>query len=292
MSWREGYSEIVQIGHGAFGRVFAATAGDRVALKVIPSSLGWMAVREAATLRALVGAPSTPVLLGYFKADSHVLEMPLYGPTTYSSLCASGFVGLEHDAVAAVAADVSAALAFAHARAYIHCDVKPENILATVDGYVLADWGNASVAPKAGTYMQSRYYRAPEVALGRPPTSAIDMWSLGCVIRELLTGHPVFKCKRGDVANTIADVLPTMRFVGASGAFVKACLVYEDRLTAAAAVVHPFTAWRPRGTPARAGSPASPRRGPPCARSPGTDVALSDAQPPTTGGGRQRCSQQ
>jgi dual specificity protein kinase YAK1 len=43
-----------------------------------------------------------------------------------------------------------------------------------------------------GSYIQSRYYRAPEVILGLHPTEAIDMWSLGCTLAELYLGIPLF----------------------------------------------------------------------------------------------------
>lgn len=42
------------------------------------------------------------------------------------------------------------------------------------------------------TYIQSRFYRAPEVILGAPYTCSIDMWSFGCILAELLTGFPLF----------------------------------------------------------------------------------------------------
>ena len=45
---------------------------------------------------------------------------------------------------------------------------------------------------KAYVYIQSRFYRAPEVLLGLSYNAAIDMWSLGCLLMELHTGHPVF----------------------------------------------------------------------------------------------------
>jgi serine/threonine protein kinase len=42
------------------------------------------------------------------------------------------------------------------------------------------------------TYIQSRFYRSPEVILGHPYNMAIDMWSLGCIMAELYTGYPLF----------------------------------------------------------------------------------------------------
>ncbi len=47
------------------------------------------------------------------------------------------------------------------------------------------------------TYIQSRFYRSPEVILGLPYEMAIDMWSLGCILAELLTGCPLFPGEQG-----------------------------------------------------------------------------------------------
>lgn len=46
--------------------------------------------------------------------------------------------------------------------------------------------------PAVYTYIQSRFYRSPEVILGHPYSMAIDMWSLGCILAELYTGYPLF----------------------------------------------------------------------------------------------------
>ena len=57
----------------------------------------------------------------------------------------------------------------------------------------LIDFGSACFSQeKAYTYIQSRFYRAPEVLLGLPYSASIDMWSLGCLLMELHTGHPLF----------------------------------------------------------------------------------------------------
>ncbi|XP_070550839.1 homeodomain-interacting protein kinase 2-like isoform X2 [Ptychodera flava] len=81
----------------------------------------------------------------------------------------------------------------------IHADLKPENIML-VDPVrqpyrvKVIDFGSASHVSKAvcSTYLQSRYYRAPEIILGLPFSEAIDMWSLGCVIAELFLGWPLY----------------------------------------------------------------------------------------------------
>ncbi|XP_073999472.1 homeodomain-interacting protein kinase 2-like isoform X2 [Rhodnius prolixus] len=81
----------------------------------------------------------------------------------------------------------------------IHADLKPENIML-VDPLrqpyrvKVIDFGSASHVSKAvcNTYLQSRYYRAPEIILGLPFCEAIDMWSLGCVVAELFLGWPLY----------------------------------------------------------------------------------------------------
>ncbi|KAK6625837.1 hypothetical protein RUM43_006136 [Polyplax serrata] len=81
----------------------------------------------------------------------------------------------------------------------IHADLKPENIMLvdpTRQPYrvKVIDFGSASHVSKAvcNTYLQSRYYRAPEIILGLPFCEAIDMWSLGCVVAELFLGWPLY----------------------------------------------------------------------------------------------------
>jgi len=78
----------------------------------------------------------------------------------------------------------------------IHCDLKPENILLKEEnksGIKIIDFGSSTfIDEKVYTYIQSRFYRAPEIMLGIPYTTAIDMWSLGCIMAELYIGYPIF----------------------------------------------------------------------------------------------------
>jgi dual specificity tyrosine-phosphorylation-regulated kinase 2/3/4 len=78
----------------------------------------------------------------------------------------------------------------------VHCDLKPENILlkkANKSGIKLIDFGSSCFEnERYYTYIQSRFYRAPEIMLGIPYTTAIDMWSCGCIVFEFLAGVPLF----------------------------------------------------------------------------------------------------
>lgn len=77
----------------------------------------------------------------------------------------------------------------------IHCDLKPENVLLKQQGrsgIKVIDFGSSCFEhQRVYTYIQSRFYRAPEVILGASYGLPIDMWSLGCILAELATGYPL-----------------------------------------------------------------------------------------------------
>jgi dual specificity tyrosine-phosphorylation-regulated kinase 2/3/4 len=78
----------------------------------------------------------------------------------------------------------------------LHCDLKPENIMLRSSNRSIVkviDFGSSCFQDeKVYTYIQSRFYRAPEVILGLPYGPPIDMWSLACILAELHTGIPLF----------------------------------------------------------------------------------------------------
>ena len=87
------------------------------------------------------------------------------------------------------------ALAFLHKIGIIHADVKPENICLTeACAFKLIDLGSAVMRHDLfNSYVQSRWYRAPEVSLGVPWGNKVDVWSLGCTLVEPLLGQPIFR---------------------------------------------------------------------------------------------------
>jgi eukaryotic-like serine/threonine-protein kinase len=113
------------------------------------------------------------------------------------------------DRAAAVGAAVASALAFAHRAGVIHRDVKPGNVLITSEGHVkVADFGIARATSAAqedltqtGAVMGTATYFSPEQAQGLPVDPRTDLYSLGVVLYEMVTGQPPFS---GDNAVAIA----------------------------------------------------------------------------------------
>ena len=94
-------------------------------------------------------------------------------------------------------------LAYIHSLGICHRDIKPQNLLVDPSSHCLklCDFGSAKrLIPGENnvSYICSRYYRAPELIFGATDyNSMIDVWSLGCVIAELLLGQPLFPGESG-----------------------------------------------------------------------------------------------
>ncbi|AAW42483.2 conserved hypothetical protein [Cryptococcus deneoformans JEC21] len=105
-------------------------------------------------------------------------------------------VGLNMRAVRAYAHQLFLALSLMRKCGIVHADVKPDNILVTENKTTLkvCDLGSAAEITEGEItpYLVSRFYRAPEIILGLPYDTAIDMWSIGCTLYELYTGKILF----------------------------------------------------------------------------------------------------
>jgi len=172
------------------------------------------------------------------------------------------------------------ALAYIHTQNICHRDIKPQNVLVNaVNGECkLCDFGSAKqLVPGEENiaYICSRYYRAPELVFGATVyTTAIDVWSVGCVMAEMIIGHPLFAGETGvDQLVEIIKILGTptksqinvmnpnykeMKFPQVKGSslhkflknrttpeaidLLEKMLEYspKDRITAAEAMCHPF----------------------------------------------------
>ncbi len=102
------------------------------------------------------------------------------------------------DEAVAIATQMLAGLGYAHARALVHRDIKPQNIMLSQDGTVkVTDFGIAkglgdATLTDAGTGMGTVHYLSPEQARGEPATPASDLYAVGVVLYEMLTGQLPF----------------------------------------------------------------------------------------------------
>ncbi|KAJ2917744.1 hypothetical protein MD484_g2632, partial [Candolleomyces efflorescens] len=128
---------------------------------------------------------------------SHLcLVFELLSSNLYELIKQNQFQGLSTQLVKVFMAQLLDALTVLKEARLIHCDLKPENILLKSlqsPGIKVIDFGSACHERQTVyTYIQSRFYRSPEVLLGLSYTAAIDMWSLGCIAVELFLGLPLF----------------------------------------------------------------------------------------------------
>ena len=124
------------------------------------------------------------------------LVFELLSVNLYELIKQNQFRGLSTTLVRVFASQLLNALSLLNKARIIHCDLKPENILLkNLESPIIKiiDFGSAcDERQTVYTYIQSRFYRSPEVLLGLPYSAAIDMWSLGCIAVELFLGLPLF----------------------------------------------------------------------------------------------------
>ncbi|KAF2281531.1 kinase-like protein [Westerdykella ornata] len=124
------------------------------------------------------------------------LVFELLSVNLYELIKQNQFRGLSTTLVRVFAQQLLTGLALLGKAKLIHCDLKPENILLkNLESPIIKiiDFGSAcDERQTVYTYIQSRFYRSPEVLLGLPYSAAIDMWSLGCIVVELFLGLPLF----------------------------------------------------------------------------------------------------
>uniref|UniRef100_A0A672PM53 mitogen-activated protein kinase n=1 Tax=Sinocyclocheilus grahami TaxID=75366 RepID=A0A672PM53_SINGR len=203
----ERYRDLKQVGTGAYGTVcyaFDRRTGTKVAIKKLhrPFQSDLFAKRAYRELRLLKHMKHDNVigLLDVFTADLSLdrfhdfyLVMPFMG-TDLGKLMKTE--RLSEDRVQYLVYQMLRGLKYIHAAGIIHRDLKPGNLAINEECELkILDFGLARQADSEMTgYVVTRWYRAPEVILSwMHYTQTVDIWSVGCIMAEMLLGKPLFK---------------------------------------------------------------------------------------------------
>ena len=122
---------------------------------------------------------------------------------------------LDHSHMSALIYQVLCGLYYLHSKGIIHRDVKPHNIGVMKNcRLALLDFGLARSIPRQGRrmsmHMVTLHYRAPELLLGLDYDATVDMWSVGCILAELISDRVLFRgCDEVDQLHKIVSVLGT-----------------------------------------------------------------------------------
>ena len=216
------YTLIERIGTGGQGEVWRAhdeSRGVDIALKILAPAAArnpgaWETLeREHDIASRLQHAGILRVQPPEKIDDVMVLPMELASGGDLRRLRGSGYLE-----IVPVLLEVAEALEYAHARGVVHRDLKPQNVLFDGRGRVkLADFGIAGLLPGAGSLTEIRgghspFTASPEQLRGEPPSAADDIYGLGALAYELLSGHPPyypnFDLKRAQT-QPVPELVPT-----------------------------------------------------------------------------------
>ncbi|KAG7469019.1 hypothetical protein MATL_G00124390 [Megalops atlanticus] len=223
--WLDRYEIDSLIGKGSFGQVVKAYdhhEQEWVAIKIIKNKKAFLNQAQIELrLLELMNKHDTEMkyyivhLKRHFMFRNHLcLVFELLSYNLYDLLRNTNFRGVSLNLTRKFAQQLCTALLFLATPelSIIHCDLKPENILLCNpkrSAIKIVDFGSScQLGQRIYQYIQSRFYRSPEVLLGMPYDLAIDMWSLGCILVEMHTGEPLFSgSNEVDQMNKIVEVL-------------------------------------------------------------------------------------
>ncbi|KAG9232825.1 hypothetical protein BJ875DRAFT_513598 [Amylocarpus encephaloides] len=201
------YEIIDVLGKGSFGQVVRCIdhkTGSLVAVKIIRNKKRFhqQALVEVDILQKLrewdpqnkhsmVNFTQSFYFRGHLCISTELLDMNLY-----EFIKSNAFRGFHLSVIRRFTKQMLSSLLLLKSKKVIHCDLKPENILLAHPMHSeikVIDFGSSCFEnERVYTYIQSRFYRSPEVILGMTYGMPIDMWSLGCILAELFTGVPIF----------------------------------------------------------------------------------------------------
>lgn len=214
------YEVLKVIGKGSFGQVTKAydhKTRSYVAVKIVRNEKRFhrQAAEEIRILELLRthdtdNKMNIVHMFEHFVFRSHIcMTFELLSINLYELIKKNKFHGFSMQLVRKFAHSVLQCLDGLFRNRIIHCDLKPENVLLKQQGrsgVKVIDFGSSCFDHQCVyTYIQSRFYRAPEVVLGARYGMPIDMWSLGCILAELATGTPLFAGE--DEADQLACII-------------------------------------------------------------------------------------
>lgn len=201
----EQYESLGLVGEGSYGMVLKCRhreTGQLVAIKKFIESeddkmVKKIAMREIRMLKQLRHDNLVNLIEVFRRKKRLYLVFEFVDHTVLDDLdrCPRG---LDEDTVRRISFQVMRGTEFCHLHNIIHRDIKPENILVSKLGVVkMCDFGFARTLAKPGEvytdYVATRWYRAPELLVGDTNYGrAVDIWAIGCLMAELLTGEPLF----------------------------------------------------------------------------------------------------
>ncbi|MBX3471439.1 MAG: response regulator [Planctomycetes bacterium] len=208
------YEVLDVVGRGGMGTIYRARhllVGELVALKVIhPNHVARQGfrerfVREARVMLKVVHPNVIPVReCGVTKEDLPYLTMDLSSGRSLAELARGAGGRLDEARVVRLGRQMALALVAAHEAGVVHRDLKPENVLVEAEDRVrVCDFGLAKVlhderpsdVTGLGTVVGTPYYMSPEQAAGERVDGRTDVYSLGCILYELVCGARVFEAR-------------------------------------------------------------------------------------------------
>ncbi|XP_076990161.1 cyclin-dependent kinase-like 4 isoform X2 [Tamandua tetradactyla] len=240
----EKYEKLAKIGEGSYGVVFKCrnkTSGQVVAIKKFVESeddpvVKKIALREIRMLKQLKHL-NLVNLIEVFRRKRKMHLVFEYCDHTLLNELERNPNGVADGVIKSVLWQMLQALNFCHKHNCIHRDVKPENILITKQGIIkICDFGFARILIPGDAYtdyVATRWYRAPELLVGDTQYgTSVDVWAIGCVFAELLTGQPLWPGKSDVdqlylIIRTLGKLIPRHQSIFKSNQFFRGISIPE-----------------------------------------------------------------